>query len=97
LTPTSNPNPLSNKDINIKDANNNIGALNFPGDIEDIREMEIGGPSKIRDYLAISFSNELLDPLITQVAENETNSETKSDDKDKVILSTHPLKASTSI
>jgi len=41
-------------------------------------------------------SNELLDPLITQVSKNETNSETKSDD-DEVILSSYPLKVSTFI
>jgi hypothetical protein len=49
------------------------------------------------DYLATSSSNELSDPPITQVAKNETDSETKSDDKDKVIPSTHPPKVSTSI
>jgi hypothetical protein len=59
--------------------------------------MEIGGPSRIRDYLTTLFSNKLLDLLITQVAKNETNSKTKSDNKDEVISSTHPLKASTSI
>jgi hypothetical protein len=59
--------------------------------------MEIGGPSRIGDYLATSSSNELSDPPITQVAKNETDSETKSDDKDEVIPSTHPPKASTSI
>ena len=63
---------------------------------EDIREMEIGGPSKIGDQLTILFSDELLDPLITQVAENKTNSssKTKSNNKDEVILSTYPLKVS---
>ena len=64
-TLTPNPNPLSDKDINIEDADNNIGALDFPGNIEDIREMEIGGPSGIGDYLATSSSNKLLDPPIT--------------------------------
>ena len=64
-TPTLNSNPLSNKDINIKDANNNIRAFNFPSNIKDIREIEIGGPSKIKDYLTILFSNKLLNPLIT--------------------------------
>jgi hypothetical protein len=59
--------------------------------------MEIGGPSEIGDYLATSSSNKLLDPLITQVAKNETNSETESNDKDEVIPSTYPPKASTSI
>jgi hypothetical protein len=44
-------------------------------------------------------SNKLLDPPITQVAKNETNSgsETESDDKDEVIPSTYPPKASASI
>jgi hypothetical protein len=67
--------------------------------IEDIGEMEIGGPSGMGDQLATSSSDELLDPPITQVAENETNSgsETKSDDEDEVIPSSHPLEASTSI
>jgi hypothetical protein len=59
--------------------------------------MEIRGPSRIGDYLATSSSNKLLDPPITQVAENETNSETKSDDEDEVIPSTHPSEVSTSI
>jgi hypothetical protein len=46
--------------------------------------MEIGGPSGIGDQLTTSSSDELLDPLITQVAKNETNSssETKSNNKD---------------
>jgi hypothetical protein len=58
--------------------------------------MEIGGPFGIEDQLTMSSSDELLDPLITQVAKNETNSgsETKSNDKDEVILSTYPPKAS---
>jgi hypothetical protein len=54
--------------------------------------MEIGGPSRIGDQLATSSSDELLDPLITQVSKNET----KSDD-DEVIPSSYPLEASTSI
>jgi hypothetical protein len=33
----------------MEDANNGIEAFDFPGDMEDIREMEIGGPSKIGD------------------------------------------------
>jgi hypothetical protein len=33
--------------------------------IEDIREMEIGGPSGIGDQLAMSSSDKLLDPPIT--------------------------------
>jgi hypothetical protein len=63
---------------------------------EDIREIEIGGPSGMGDQLATSSSNELLDPLITQVAKNETNSgsKTKNDDEDKVIPSTYPPEAS---
>jgi hypothetical protein len=61
--------------------------------------MEIGGPSGMGDQLAMSSSDELLDPLITQVAENETNSgsKTKSDDEDEVIPSTYPPEASASI
>jgi hypothetical protein len=59
--------------------------------------MEIRGPSGIGDYLATSSSDKLSDPPITQVAENETNSETKSDDEDEVISSTYPPKVSTSI
>jgi hypothetical protein len=61
--------------------------------------MEIGGPSGIGDQLTTSSSDELLDPLITQVAKNETNSssETKSNNKDEVIPSTYPPKASASI
>jgi hypothetical protein len=67
LTPNPNPDPnsLFNKDISIADINNNIGAPNFPSDIEDIGEMEIGGPSGIGDSLATSSSDKLLDPLIT--------------------------------
>ena len=41
------------------------GALDFPSNIKDIREIEIGGPSRIRDSLTILSSNKLLDPLIT--------------------------------
>jgi hypothetical protein len=37
------------EDINIKDTNNNLRAIDFPGDIRDIREMEIGGPLRIGD------------------------------------------------
>jgi hypothetical protein len=33
----------------MEDANNNIGALGFPSNIEDIREIEIGGPFRIGD------------------------------------------------
>jgi hypothetical protein len=40
-------------------------ACHKEADIEDIREMEIGGPSRIEDYLATLSSNKLLDPLIT--------------------------------
>src|SRR5271154_233493 len=36
-------------------------------DMEDIREMEIGGPSGIKEHLTTSSSNELSDPPITQV------------------------------
>jgi hypothetical protein len=90
LNPNPDPNSLSNKDINIVDINNDIGALNFPGDIEDIREMEIRGPFGIGDSLATSSSNELSDLLITQVTENETNSKSDDDDEDEVIPSTYP-------
>jgi hypothetical protein len=65
LNPNSNPNSLSNEDVNIIDINNNIGALDFPSNIEDIGEMEIRGPSGIRDSLTTSSSNELLNLLIT--------------------------------
>jgi hypothetical protein len=47
--------------------------------------------------LATSSSDELLDPPITQVAENETDSESKAQSGDEVILSSYPLEASTSI
>jgi hypothetical protein len=53
------------EDINIEDANNDLGAINFPSDIRDIREMEIGGPLGIRDQLTTLSSNELLDPPTT--------------------------------
>jgi hypothetical protein len=65
LNPDPNPDSLSNKDINIVDINNNIGALDFPSDIEDIGEIEIRGPSRIGDSLTTSSSDELLDLLIT--------------------------------
>jgi hypothetical protein len=68
-TSTLNPNPdsdsLFDEDISIADINNDIGALDFLSDIEDIGEMEIRGPSGIRDSLATSSSDELLDLLIT--------------------------------
>jgi hypothetical protein len=68
-TSTLNPNPdlnsLFDEDISIADVNNDIGALDFPGDMEDIGEMEIRGPSRIGDSLATSSSDELLDLLIT--------------------------------
>jgi hypothetical protein len=69
-----------------------LRALDFYGDIEDTREMEIGGPLGIGDQLTTSSSDELLDPPITQVSENKTES-----DDDEVIPSSHPLEASTSI
>jgi hypothetical protein len=47
--------------------------------------------------LATSSSDELSDPLITQVAENETNSESEAQSDDEVIPSSYPLEASTSI
>jgi hypothetical protein len=84
---------VSDEDINIADADNNTGGLDFPSDIENIGETEIRGLSVIGDYLATSSSDELLDPPITQVAESET----KSDDKNEVIPSTYPPNASTSI
>ena len=65
LNPNPNPDSLSNEDISMADVNNDIGALDFPGDIEDIEEMEIRGPSGIGDSLATSSSDELLDLLIT--------------------------------
>ena len=49
------------------------------------------------DHLATSSSDELSDPPITQVTENETDSESEAQSDDKVILSSHPLEASTSI
>jgi hypothetical protein len=54
--------------------------------------MEIGGPSGIGDQLTTSSSDELSDLPITQVSENETES-----DDDEVIPSSYPPKASTSI
>jgi hypothetical protein len=89
LNPNPNLNSLSNEDVSIIDVNNDIGALDFPGDIEDIGEIEIRGPSGIGDSFTMSSSNELLDLLITQVTENETNSESDDDDKDEVIPSTY--------
>jgi hypothetical protein len=90
LNPNPDPDSLSNEDVSIADVNNDIGALDFPGDIEDIGEIEIRGPSRIGDSLATSSSDELLDLPITQVTKNETNSESDDDDKDKVIPSTYP-------
>jgi hypothetical protein len=83
------------EDLYIEDADDDIGALGFPDDIENMGEIEIGGLFGIGDPLATSSSDELSDPLITQVPKNETNSEAESDDE--VIPSSHPLKASTSI
>ena len=51
--------------ISIVNTYNNIRAFNFPSNIKDIREIEIGGPSKIGDSFAILSSDKLLDPLIT--------------------------------
>jgi hypothetical protein len=65
LNPNPNPNSLSNKDISIININNNIRALDFPSDIEDIREIEIRGPSRIGDSLATSSSDKLSDLPIT--------------------------------
>jgi hypothetical protein len=53
------------EDINIEDADNDLGAIDFPSDIRDIREMEIGGPPRIGDQLTTLSSDELLDPLTT--------------------------------
>jgi hypothetical protein len=83
------------EDLYIEDADDNIGALGFPDNIENTGEIEIGGLFRIGDPLATLSSNELLDPPITQVPENETNSKAKSDDE--VIPSSHPLEVSTSI
>jgi hypothetical protein len=83
------------EDLYIEDADDNIRALGFPNNIENIREIEIGGLFRIGDPLTTLSSDELLDPPITQVPKNETNSKAKSDDE--VIPSSHPLKASTSI
>jgi hypothetical protein len=80
------------EDIDIENTNNGIRALDFPGDIEDIREIEIGGPSRIGDQLTTSSSDELLDPPITRVSENKT----KSND-DEVIPSSYPPETSTFI
>jgi hypothetical protein len=80
------------EDINMEDTNNNLGAIDFPSNIEDIREIEIGGPPRIGDQLTTLSSNKLLDPPTTQVSKNETES-----NDDEVIPSSHPLKASTSI
>jgi hypothetical protein len=65
LNPDPDPNSLSDEDVSIVDVNNDIGALDFPSDIEDIGEIEIRGPSGIGDSLATSSSDELLDLLIT--------------------------------
>jgi hypothetical protein len=53
------------EDPYIEDADDNIGALGFPSNIENIGEIEIGGPFGIGDPLTASSSDELLDPLIT--------------------------------
>jgi hypothetical protein len=80
----------------MEDADNNIGALSFLSDIKDIREMEIGGPFR-RDQLTTSSSDELSDPPITQVSENDTNSKSEAKSDDEVIPSSYPPNASTSI
>jgi hypothetical protein len=80
------------EDINIEDTNNDLGAVDFPSNIEDIKEMEIGGPPRTGDQLTTLSSDELLDLPTTQVSKNET----KSDD-DEVIPSFYPPEASTSI
>ena len=91
-TPNPDPDPdsLSDEDVSMADVNNDIGALDFPSDMEDIGEMEIRGPSGIGDSLATSSSDELSDLPITQVTENETDSESDDDDEDEVIPSTYP-------
>jgi hypothetical protein len=53
------------EDINIKDTNNDLGAIDFPSNIRDIREIEIRGPPRIGDQLTTLSSNKLLDPLTT--------------------------------
>ena len=88
--PDLNPDSLSDEDVSIADINNDIRALDFPSDIEDIGEMEIRGPSGIGDSLATSSNDELSDLPITQVTENETDSESDDDDEDEVIPSTYP-------
>jgi hypothetical protein len=65
LNPNLDPDSLSDEDISMADINNNIGALDFPNNMEDIGEMEIRGPSGIGDSLTMSSSDELLDLLIT--------------------------------
>ena len=56
-------------------------ACHKEADIEDIREMEIGGPSGIEDHITTASSDELSDPLITQVlitTPTSTRSSTRS-------------------
>jgi hypothetical protein len=65
LNPDPDPDSLSDEDVSIADVNNDIGALDFPSDMEDIGEMEIRGPSGIGDSLTTSSSDELSDLLIT--------------------------------
>jgi hypothetical protein len=92
---TPDPDPLSEEDVSMEDADSDIGALDFLDNMEDTGEMEIGGPLGMGDHLATSSSDELSDPPITQVAENETDSESES--ADEVIPSSYPPEASTSI
>jgi hypothetical protein len=80
------------EDINIEDADNDLGAIDFPSNIRDIREMEIGGPLGIGDQLTTLSSDKLSDPPTTQVSGNKTES-----NDDKVIPSSYPPEASTSI
>jgi hypothetical protein len=47
--------------------------------------------------LATSSSDKLSDPLITQVAKIETDSESKAQSDDEVIPSSYPFETSTSI
>lgn len=82
---------VSVEDLGMKDADSDIGALDFPGNMEDTREMEIA-------KLSSHSSDELSDLAITRVAEHETDSETETDsDDDEAIPSIHPPDASTSI
>jgi hypothetical protein len=53
------------EDPYIEDADDNIRALSFPSNIENIGEIEIGGSFRIGDPLTTLSSDKLLDPPIT--------------------------------